>query len=247
MNRAERVVDGRHLLAYDQDGQGRVVEAFGDLDDADRIAVFVPGAGWNLDNFADTGDPMSPRRAARTFLAEAQAQEPEADLAAIAWLGYFPPDGLEPEALRSDRAIAGAGELVESVRTLSEDARVTLICHSYGSVLCGRAAPDVDATDIVVVGGAGMDASTVKALDTSAQVWAARADGDGMRFLPDFRIAGFGHGAEPAAPGFGAEVFSTGIARGHSSYYQPGGETMRNIARIVLGDDQEVTRVAARS
>ena len=42
--------------------------------------------------------------------------------------------------------------------------RVALLCHSYGSVLCGLAAPRLPVTDIAVFGSPGMDAASGAAL-----------------------------------------------------------------------------------
>ncbi|NED08377.1 hypothetical protein G3I55_42900, partial [Streptomyces sp. SID6648] len=55
-------------------------------------------------------------------------------------------------------------------------ARVSLFCHSYGSVVCGLAADALPGrvTDIAVAGSPGMRAESAARLDTSARVWAMR-------------------------------------------------------------------------
>ena len=246
-----RVVDGRRLLALDE-GSDRVVEAFGDVTNADSIVVFVPGAGWNLRKFEQDDTPMSPRTAARDLMQRTEREDgtrvttagPDTDvtrLATVAWLGYQPPPGLGVGALRSERADVGAAELARFVEWLPEDASITLACHSYGGVVCGQAAAaNAQVDNIVSIGGAGMDVSSVEQLDTAANVWVAQAPEDNIRFLPGFRIAGFGHGSSPVADGFGGYQVDTGDAREHADYYQPDGSTMTHLLSIAQGRYAEV-------
>ncbi|MGO4421692.1 hypothetical protein AB4Z54_24055, partial [Streptomyces sp. MCAF7] len=44
-----------------------------------------------------------------------------------------------------------------------------------------------------------------------------------------------GHGEDPTAPSFGARVVSADRAHGHTGYFAPGTESLRNFARIALG------------
>lgn len=229
------------ILAVDERGPGRVVEAFGDLGNADSIVVFVPGSGWNLENFDDDNKAMSPRQAAQGVVERTRRLQPEAEVAAVAWLGYRPPEGIGMAALRSERAVAGAEELGRLIDRLPTSATITLACHSYGSVVCGRAAPDIRVDNIVTIGGTGMDVRGVEALGTTATVWAAQAPDDNIRFVPEFRFAGFGHGRGPVSNGFGGHRLDAGDAQEHGDYYQPGGETLRNLARIALHRYAEVT------
>ena len=119
--------------------------------------------------------------------------------------------------------------------------QVALLCHSYGSVVCGLAAPHLPVTDIAVVGSPGMDASSVASLHSAARVWAGRESGDAIRFVPHIRLLGLGFGADPMSPGFGARIFATGDS-GHSGYLDPGSVSLRNLAYIALGDPAAVTR-----
>ncbi|SDS55351.1 alpha/beta hydrolase [Actinopolymorpha singaporensis] len=244
---AARTVDGHRFLAYDARGDGRVVEVLGDLASADQVAVLVPGAGHRLADYLTGEDARpTPRGAGRALLAELRRQSPGAESAVVVWLGYDTPEGVDLVSARSERAEAGGRDLTRFVRELghrvSPDTRITLVGHSYGSVVIGRAAPAVHVDDIVVVGSPGMDAGTLADLHTGARVWAARAPGDPIRFAPPLRVGGFGHGTNPAAPGFGARAFAVGTARGHAGYFTPGTESLANIARIVRGRTDEVTR-----
>jgi hypothetical protein len=87
-----------------------------------------------------------------------------------------------------------------------------------------------------------MRASTAGALDTRANVWAARGSRDWMQFVPHVRVLGLGFGTDPVSPGFGAHVFAAGPA-GHSDYLRPGSLSLRNLALIALGRGPQVARV----
>ena len=154
------------------------------------------------------------------------------------------PAALSPGIMTSGDAGQGADELRSFVSYLIRHGRqVALICHSYGSVVCGLAAPHLPVTDIAVIGSAGMDASSAEALDTSARVWAGRGTGDWIRDVPHVQLLGLGFGQDPMSPAFGARVFAAGSG-GHSSYFQPGGTALRNLTYIALGDPAAVTGVA---
>jgi hypothetical protein len=89
-----------------------------------------------------------------------------------------------------------------------------------------------------------VDARSVAGLRTRARVWAARSPGDTIAYVPHLRVWRYGHGGDPVAPGFGAQVFRTGATHGHGGYYAPGGESLINLARIALARTAEVTLVA---
>lgn len=235
------------LLGYDPGG-GRVAVVLGDLTAARRIAVLVPGMGWHVGNLlgADGQHGNHPLAAAAAVFDEARRVDPGTPVAVVVWLGYEPPSGLDPQATLSERAETGAAALRRFVAGLPGGAGVTLLCHSYGAVVCGDAAADLPVTDLVALAAPGLDASTVDSLHTAARVWAARTPDDPIRFVPHLRILGIGHGADPVAPGFGARVFRTGTASGHEGYYAPGTESLTNIARIVTGLTSAVTLDDAR-
>jgi Alpha/beta hydrolase len=238
---ASRVADGRHLLAYDTRGDGRVVEVLGDLARADHVAVVVPGSGHRLDDFWTSTAPMSPRRTGLRLLAEVERQFPTLHAAVVVWLGYDTPENVDLVAARSDRAVTGAADLAGLTRILPPGVGITLIGHSYGSVVAGRAAATARADDIVLLGSPGVDVATAADLHTAATVWAATADSDPIRFVPSVRLAGLGHGADPTAASFGARRFATGGISGHDDYYLPGSTSLANLARIVAGRPDLVT------
>lgn len=200
----------------------------------------MPGSDTSLTTFASRGT-ASPQGGARALAAQARRLDPRARLAVIAWLGYRTPSLLSPAVLTSGNAGQGAQALRPLVLSLAAQGdQVALLCHSYGSVVCGLAAPQLPVTDIAVYGSPGMDASSVRALHTTARVWAGRDAGDWIRDVPHVRLLGMGFGADPTAPSFGARRFSCGDD-GHSGYLQPGSASLRNLAFIALGEPGKVT------
>ncbi|MEU3843219.1 alpha/beta hydrolase [Streptomyces sp. NPDC028635] len=244
--RTERALanPSRQLLAFDGRGTGRVTEVFGDLARADRTAVLVPGSDTSLDTYARF-------RATATALAARLAQEapPGTRTAVVAWLGYETPGTVSATVLttgRAEQAAAGLGEFIRDLHAVTgRTAHVALLCHSYGSVVCGRAADRLTVDDIALIGSPGTGAADVRALHTTARVWAARGGDDWVAEVPHVRAHVFGttvgFGTDPVDPAFGARVFAAGDG-GHSDYFRPGSVSLANLARIVLGERAEVSR-----
>ncbi|HEV7900091.1 MAG TPA: alpha/beta hydrolase [Planosporangium sp.] len=241
-------------LAYDPRGRGTVVEVLGDLATADRIAVVVPGNDTDLSHLDGPGQLRDLAYGLRTGVAQTG---PGARVAVVAWAGYRAPGGLGMDALRADLARGGADRLVRflaGLRAYRPDVPVSLFCHSYGSLVCRFAAPRVHVTgpvtdpvtDIVALGSPGMRADTAAALRTSARVWVAMAAGDWVGTVPHVEVLGLGHGPSPVSAEFGARVVDTGDATGHLDYLRPGTLSLRNLARIAVGDYAHVTCVGGR-
>ncbi|WP_433345962.1 alpha/beta hydrolase [Microtetraspora malaysiensis] len=220
----------RQFLFFDGRDGGRAAEVYGDLSAAGRIAVLVPGSDTNLDKYGRL-------RGGATRL----AWELGARSAVIAWMGYRTPSTVSLAALtpgRADEAAPGLRAFVRALRVARPGARISLLCHSYGSVVCARAAPGLDVADIVLYGSAGVAAADVAALRTRATVWAGRGGGDWITGVPhvQFRLpfVTVGFGVDPMSPEFGARVFAAGEG-GHSDYLNAGSPSLENIARIVRG------------
>ncbi|WP_328439475.1 alpha/beta hydrolase family protein [Streptomyces sp. NBC_00444] len=234
----------RHLLAFDGRGAGRATEVFGDLAHADRIAVLVPGSDTSLETY---GRFRATALALRHQLAQDAPTGPRT--AVVAWLGYKTPGTVSATVTTTGRAEEAAPELREFIRQLrgvvGRDAQVSLVCHSYGSVVCGRAAAGLDVDDIALVGSPGTGADSAADLRTRARVWAARGADDWVANVPHVSADLFGttvgFGTDPVSPAFGARVFTAGDG-GHSDYFAPGSASLANLARIVLGEASEVTR-----
>ena len=135
-----RAMRGGQFLDFNAAGQGLAVEVFGNLATATRVAIIVPGSDTSLATF-DSRGTASPEGAARALAAQARAMDPDARLAVIAWLGYKTPSTLSPAVMTSGDAGQGADALRPFVDDLVRHGhQVALICHSYGSVVCGLAA-----------------------------------------------------------------------------------------------------------
>ncbi|MEU0737870.1 alpha/beta hydrolase [Streptomyces sp. NPDC006134] len=228
----------RHILAFDPEGSGRVAEVFGDLDRAERVSVVVPGVDTDLLTYQRTRRKYTaPAGMAEALYAAEREASPSTRTAVIAWADYTAPSGLGVESATAMRADAGAVRLDALVRALPGDAPVSLFCHSYGSVVCGRAAPALPGrvSDIAVAGSPGMRAASAAHLRTSARVWAMRDADDWIQDVPYLEVGGFGHGADPVSAAFGARVLSARGAEGHGGYFVPGTQSLANFAGIGVG------------
>ena len=234
------VLGAHQVLFFDPWGQGLAGVVFGNLVTASRVAILVPGSDTTLSTFFARGT-ASPGGGGAALAAQARQLQPDARLAVIAWLGYQAPATMSTAVLTSGDAEAGATALRPLVIALARHGdQVALLCHSYGSVVCGLAARSLPVTDIAVFGSPGMDASSAASLDSKARVWAGRGSGDWIRFVPHTQLLGLGFGADPVSPGFGARVFAAGSG-GHSDYLVPGSLPLRNLAEIALGEPAAVT------
>ncbi|MFD9356385.1 alpha/beta hydrolase [Streptomyces sp. NPDC060031] len=228
--RAMEADGSARFLAFDGRGKGRVTAVFGDLETADRIAVLVPGSDTTLDTYERF------RAGAVALQQRLQAEHPRS--AVVAWLGYDTPGTVSTTVLTAGRAQDAAAELVPLLdglrRMTAPEAHLSLLCHSYGSVVCARTPTGPQVTDVALFGSPGTGVDSAADLPTSARVWAARGSGDWIGGVPHVRLAGLGFAADPVDPAFGARPFSAGSA-GHSDYLKPGTESLDSLARIVLG------------
>ncbi|MFI5618107.1 alpha/beta hydrolase [Streptomyces sp. NPDC051567] len=218
------------LLAFDGRGRGRAVEVFGDLESAGRVAVLIPGSDTTLDTYQRF------RAGAVALYQRLRAGDPHT--AVVAWLGYDTPGTVSGTVLttgRADEAAAVLAPFLDGLReTTGPGARFSLLCHSYGSVVCARTVTGPQVTDMALFGSPGTGAATARDLPTGARVWAGRGSGDWIGRVPHLRFAGVGFATDPVDPAFGARVFAAGAA-GHSDYLVPGGESLDSLASIVLG------------
>ncbi|TYB67934.1 hypothetical protein FXF51_13040 [Nonomuraea sp. PA05] len=216
---------GRRFLFFDGRDGGRAAEVFGDLAGAERVAVVVPGSDTGLDTYG--------RLYADALALHRQLGE---QVAVVAWLGYRTPGTLDAALLTTGRADEAVPHLQAFVRELGA-ARVSLLCHSYGAVVCGRAAAGLGAVAGIVLYGAPGTGTDVP-LRTSAPVWAARGRADWIAQVPHVRLRlpflTLGLGLDPVSPSSGARVFAAGDG-GHSDYLRPGSLFLRNVAGIVSG------------
>lgn len=260
----ERWLDeDRQIILFDPSGDGRVAEVFGDVDSASHIAVVVPGMSNELGNF-DAPDGGFRANAARLYAASRVLGGPE--VATIAWLGYDSPDGLDAAAIGAARQ--GAPALARFLEGIDPgvDRQVTVVAHSYGSLVAGVAAAEqIPVDNLVFVGspGTSLDRAADAELRPQGRVWAALADGDPIGvgvsarelvpppwvpfpLIPTWIVTdmleqgaeGLWHGTNPIADEFGAVRIGTEGSSGHSEYFEH--ESLLNLLRITQGLYTEV-------
>ena len=223
--------DDARLLLFDPAGDGRIARVYGDLSTSRHVAVVVPGMNNELNNFSGANAERLQRQAEDFAPGE---------VAAIQWLGYDTPEGAtalgggaaEPGA----RALPGFTEGITAAR--GERVHLTIVAHSYGSLVTGKALEHegLGVDDVAFVGSPGVGASSVDELGAgSTRVFAGVARND--------VVGGSGwHGPPPTNPNFGSTEFHTGDISGHSSYFNEGSESLRNLGLIVAGRPEEVSR-----
>ncbi|THA38515.1 hypothetical protein E6W17_16035 [Streptomyces sp. A1547] len=230
------------FLAFDGRGKGRAVEVLGDLETADRVAVLVPGSDTTLDTYQRF------RAGAVALQQRLRAEHPRS--AVVAWLGYDTPGTVSTTVLSADRADVAAAELGPFLDRLGQDAapgaRFSLLCHSYGSVVCARTGTGPQVTDIALFGSPGTGAGSAAELPTGARVWAGRGGADWIGHVPHVRVGGVGFGTDPVDPAFGARPFEAGPG-GHSDYLKPGTASLDSLTRIALATAAPTTPEVPRA
>jgi hypothetical protein len=217
----------RHFLLFDPAGDGRAAEVFGDLTTARHVAVLVPGMNNDLNNFTG-GDAERVHHQASLF-------DPD-QVATIQWLGYDTPECAS--ALSASDAEPGAEALPQFVAGVraqrAERLHWTVIGHSYGSLVTGMAESDqgLEVDETVLIGSPGVGVNSADELG-DGNVWVG---------LARFDVVGYSewHGRNPHDRAFGATRFHTGDISGHSSYFNEGSESLRNIGLITAGYLDEV-------
>ncbi|MBN9113139.1 MAG: hypothetical protein J0I34_30680 [Pseudonocardia sp.] len=212
--------DDLRVLGCDPAGRGLAVVAVGDPDSARSVAVIVPGSDMDLHTIAK---PLSWARALRA------ASGPET--AVVVWIGYTTPQGLGIDAASGALARAGAPALDAFVDGLRAP-HVTVVAHSYGTVVAALAAPHLDADDLVLLGSPGVRADDVADLHTRAHVHAARADADWMKWVPSIELGDLGHGTDPTSSSFGATLLPTAGVTAHDGYLTPGTASLAAVAAV---------------
>nr|WP_237534881.1 alpha/beta hydrolase [Streptomyces sp. SID3343] len=183
----KKLVDGQsrsaeqqlQLLKFGAEGDGRVILAVGDPDEAANVAVLVPGTGATSDN----GD--LDRVYNMQMAADRLTPDNPGDVATILWLDYDAPDAI-PNAGSRGYAADGAPNLdtfLNGFQAQNGDTpHMTVVGHSYGSTLIGDAARSgngLAVDDIVVLGSPGMHVDSADDLRIDPRhVWAEEAPGD---------------------------------------------------------------------
>ncbi|ULE34063.1 alpha/beta hydrolase [Mycobacterium sp. IDR2000157661] len=258
------------LWAYDPAtfiGQGRAAIAIGDPDEADHVAVVVPGAGSSVAG----GWLSAGHDAAINLYDQSLIARPGEATSVISWMGYDTPDDYTDRGIAAPvLARVGGERLAEDVNGLwvthAGLPHVTVIGHSYGAttVADAFARSGMRANDAVLLGSPGTDVARSAAdfgVDSEVYVGAASTDpiswigvsGSVPDFLNDALGQPFGPdaglGADPAGEGFGSIRFKAEATGAdvldfgdHSHYYNLGGEALRSMVHIVTGDGAALER-----
>ncbi len=236
------------LLTLDLEGAGRVAIGLGDVDRARHVAVVVPGMGQD----ARRGVERTVANAER-LRREAGRESPDGT-AVVAWVGYAAPGWAQvpfpAQALAGGRGLAADLHALAAGRTADggNPPHLTVVGHSYGSTVVGAAATTqlLTADDLVLLGSPGAMAEQVDQLGRGrGRVFVGEARYDLVADLGAF-------GADPGDARFGAtriradpggEVPWTERVSGgdHSHYFDTGSDSLRNVARVVVGRGADVT------
>lgn len=249
--------------AFDYDG--RVAIAVGNPDTADNVTTLVPGMTTTAQDAAgyaeDAGNMVQSARLSGA-----------GSTAAIAWIGYDAPSDWDTGSVLFEGKATEGGELLANHVAGLQAARgdnpphMTVVGHSYGSTTMAHAATDhgmgsiVD--DLVFLGSPGAGSAEHASDLGPAQVWAGNASRDPVARLADDgwvnggTFFGAGMGRDVAEDTFGAirfqaedvdrnawqdDGFITSM-HSHSSYWEPGSESLYNLGLIVGGNDAAVVQ-----
>lgn len=218
------------LLQFDP-ATGLVALSVGDLDTATAVGVLVPGINTTpVDDLAElVGD-------ARDVAGAAATAAPGLAVATVAWLGYRTPTtrsawtpGAAAHGGRAlDQALDGLATS-RSAAAASPAPRTTVLAHSYGTVVAGKAvqAPGRLAADALVLLGSPGLAGQAEDLE-APEVYGAWSPGDPVSWLQWF-------GDTPADPSFGDVPLPTDPTQWHTQYYDADRPTLAAIGEVVAG------------
>ena len=213
---------------------------FGDLATTEHVAVVVPGVGdgTNL---------------CRDWIPDARnLYEACNSTAVVLWKGYDNPADILAAAAGSiecnEHLAAAAHDLTEFVAGLSlePEQSLTVVAHSFGSIVTGAALADagLEVTDVVVAGSPGMTVDGLRDLHLQqSHFFSEQAPGDAVAELGVF-------GAAPASPEFGGTRMRTNApdhppVTAHSHYFEPGSAALENMVDVVTGRYDEILRQRA--
>ncbi|SES09715.1 alpha/beta hydrolase [Streptomyces qinglanensis] len=255
-----------YLLGFDAkgEGDGKVILANGNPDEAKHTVVHVPGTTTNMGNIGGTLNSMD------ALWAASHKAEPNQSVSTITWFDYDPPDDIpqyvpntgntskwaEDGAPALQRFVQGA----ETAQGGADASHTTVSGHSYGSTVVGQATKEhggLPADDIMVQGSPGMQVKEAKELGVGPEhVWSVAAPAvDDTAVREGGRLMGLGDsGKIPNDPPFGANRMDPGDHAsslfGHSSYWdQQGGEpskSLNSMANVAVGHYDNVDLLVPR-
>jgi hypothetical protein len=236
----------RTLVSLETDAPGRAAIVVGDLASADYVSYLIPGMFFTIDgqvdDWADTATTLFHDQ--RSWLD--RLDESGKSVATVAWIGYQTPHLLNVGSLTlADEGADYLARAIEGLQALRGDHQpyVSVMAHSYGStaamIALQRGDFQIDA--LAVVGSPGSSAQSAAALSVrDANVYVGEAGWDPV-------VNSAFYGSDPGAASYGAYRMSVaggvdaitnqllGASYGHNEYFQPGSESMRNLALIGIG------------
>ncbi|MFJ9026049.1 alpha/beta hydrolase [Streptomyces sp. NPDC102259] len=240
-----------YLLGFDPTGldDGKVILANGNPDEADHVAVYVPGTYSGLEKIGE-GDDHGDIGRGETLWAESSKLAPGQNVSTITWLDYNAPDSIVPEASSGNYAEEGGPRLYDFLqgnRAAHEElsgnsAHTTVLGHSYGSTVVGVSAQsgswkDPEAVDdYMFAGSPGVQADRAADLGVGADhVWAMGGPGDDQFVRQGGRLMGLGdNGTIPTDEWFGGNVMKSD-SDGHSGFWDEGSQSLRNQGAVIAG------------
>ncbi len=177
------ISSGGDILVYRPQLQHYAV-LFGDIETAQHVAVIVPGVGDGT-NLCEDWIPD----ALNLFDASPST-------AVVLWKGYDNPVDVLAAAAGTiecnEDLVTAAGDLTAFVDSLDLDPEqsLTIVAHSFGSIVTGAALADcgLEVTDVVVAGSPGMTVDELRQLHVRAVAFLFRAGRGGpRRGARDFR------------------------------------------------------------
>jgi hypothetical protein len=246
----------RQLLLLDMSHvRAQAAIARGDVDNADNVAVFVPGLSSTVNDsmkgYDDTMDQLQ-RRAEM----ENRRADPTQHLttATVTWIGYQAPqmgwDLLGSNSVAADNAAqAGAAQLVPFLRGIDaardHDAHLSVLGHSYGSTTAGLALrQNTGVDDVVFFGSPGLGTSHLDDLSVpKGHAYYIEARWDPVGDLGEFGIDpshldGIEHASAKEStvvdPNTG-EIRHFKEVTGHSSYLDDESTSQYNMSVVVAG------------
>lgn len=254
---AEVTMPPMYLLGFDTHDAGHAIVACGDPDTAKNVCVYVPG----LNTSSNSTHFQFDLEHTQNMTLAADQDTGAHDTATVIWLGYNAPQigGPRTGAVTgygdARDAVAGLTGYLASLRTTNPRiAHLTLLGHSYGSLVVGESAlaSKLPVDEIVLVGSPGVGAQQAGQLNIDpSRVWTATAPEDPVARLEWFGVA-------PTDAGFGANQFTVDATGGsglfgqhgeyfddpsHNANHDTGGSSLANIGHIITGQTTKVVLV----
>jgi pimeloyl-ACP methyl ester carboxylesterase len=205
----------RYTLEHTPDTE---VVSIGNPWGAAHVILLVPGVGSGVDHME--GLLQRAQRIHEAALAESGTDS----VATIAWQGYEAPqvqfDELD-DIMSDDRARAASVALRALLTELDDNGRVdlTVVGHSYGSLVAAFASRDDDAVEhLIALGSPGLGVDNIADLDLGADATAYQASAPG-----DLVAQSGWFGERPDESDFGAVALEIQRIEGvsaHSSYFE---------------------------